>query len=125
MAIETVTDKKYDFPNFKKGDSFAKGGKVFQFQVTKSDGSEPDSSLSSVRMVFRKSNELETVAKDISNGSGITILDAVNWIFEIDIFTIDWDVTTYVYDTETIDANGVIDTVLCGQVTIDQDVSYT
>jgi hypothetical protein len=125
MAVETIIDKEYNFPNFKKGDSFAKGGKVFQFQVTKSDGTAPDATLSTVRIVFRKINELETIIKDISNGSGITVTDATNWIFEIDIFTIDWDPLTYVYDTETTDSNGVIDTVLSGQVIIEQDVTYT
>jgi len=123
MAVETITDKKYNFPDFKKGDSFAKGGKVFQFQVEKPDGTAPDATLSAVKIDFRRSNDLDTIEKSISNTSGITITDTVNWIFEIDIFTIDWDPGLISYDCETTDSNDVITTVLGGITQINQDIT--
>ena len=121
MATYLIKDGKFDFPNIKTGDTF----ETVQFQVKKSDLSAPDATLSSCRMMFRQGSKTGTVVKSISNGSGMTISDATNWIVTITKFDIDWDVDKYYYDFETTDSNSVIDTPIDGIMEVKQDVTYT
>ncbi len=77
-----------------------------------------------IRIQFRYRCKTGKVVKDISNGSGVTITDAINGTFEIDQFTpIDWEVGSYYYDVQITFTDGSIKTYVQGSVKILQDTT--
>ena len=60
-----------------------------------------------IRIQFRYRSKVGQVKKEITDGVGITVEDAVNGIFKIDAFIIDWTPDLYYYDVEiTLSDNG-------------------
>ena len=81
-----------------KNDTFSS----VEFEYLDNVGNPIDLTGASIQIQFRYRCKTGSVVKDISNGSGITITDAVNGLFEIDKFTpITFDVNTYYYDVQT------------------------
>ena len=111
----------YNIGDHKKGDTFD----GVRFTLTKSSDSSPiDLTGASIACKFRKQTKTGTVVADLSIGSGITVVDAVNGIFDIDAFDIDWSPLRYYYDVEITFASGVIKTYIEGTLTVIQDVTY-
>ncbi len=96
-----------------------------QFTLLNTEDSLPiDITGATLRAKFRYLSKTGDVVKDISNGSGITVSDAVNGIFSIDSFVIDWVPSTYYYDIELTFSNGTIRTYIGGTIKVIQDVTY-
>ena len=78
-----------------------------------------------IRMMLR---EVKTqVSPDLSLTSpagGITITDAVNGLFEIDKQIISIDAKVYFHDLEVEESSGQVTTVIAGEFTVEQDVTY-
>lgn len=115
MAIGT-----YNIANHIKGDTF--DGVQFTLQNT-SDSLPIDLTGCLLKIQFRYRNKIGKVQKELNIGTGITLVDAVNGIFKIDPFIIDWNPDTYYYDVETTFTNGVVKTYIEGMVTIIQDTT--
>ena len=71
---------------------------------------------------YAKLKETGTVVKEISVGSGITIVD-VNGVFSIDSFDVTFGAGFYVYDIE-VTSGSDIRTYVKGSLTVKQDVTY-
>ena len=76
-----------------------------------------------IKIQFRYSSKVGKVQKEITEADGITIEDAVNGIFKIDPFIIDWAVNTYYYDIEITFTNGVVKTYVQGTLKVIQDIT--
>ena len=61
--------------------------------------------------------------KEITDGVGITVEDALNGIFKIDAFIIDWTPDLYYYDVEITFLNGVVKTYIQGTLKVIQDIT--
>jgi high-affinity nickel permease len=111
----------YIIPNQYKGDTF--GG--VQFTLTNTTVSSPiDLTGSTIECKFRKTSPTGILVKTISDGSGITIVDAVNGIFKIDAFDVDFSANIYYYDIQITDATNIIITYVRGTLTVTQDITY-
>ena len=109
---------KYIIPSVYKGDTFD------DLQFTLSiDGTPEDLTNYAIACKFRIRSKVGDEVKSISIGSGITLVDAVNGVFKIDAFGVDWVVATYYYDIQFTLA-GVIDTYIEGKMDVIQDVTY-
>lgn len=73
--------------------------------------SHPTGTLSSVEL---KTSRGET----IKSGAGITITDAANWVFKINIQVINWDRGNRTHRITTISSNGVVKTFIRGIMNI-------
>ena len=106
--------------NHYKGDTFD----GIRYTILNSSDNLPiDLTAATIKSQFRKSAKKGTVIKEVTDGVGITISDAVNGIFEIDSFIIDWEVSTYYYDIEITFSNGVVKTYIEGTLTVIQDIT--
>ena len=106
--------------NFKpqlKGDTF-KGG-IFTISPA------IDLTGSSMRCQFRRGGKKNQVQVDLTLGSGLTINDAINSIYQIDEITpLDWVVGNYNFDIEITLASGDIITPNEGILPVTQDTTY-
>ena len=114
MALPGV----YNLSDLYKGDTF--GGVTFTLELD--GGGYVDLTGVSIRCQFRRGKETGTVVKEISVGSGITIVD-VNGVFSIDSFDVTFGAGFYVYDIE-VTSGSDIRTYVKGSLTVKQDVTY-
>ncbi len=75
-----------------------------------------------IELDFRYSTKLGTIVKETAIGTGITLTDAVNGIFTLDKFLLDWQVGCYWYGAVITFPNGDIDENLQGQIKVLQNV---
>lgn len=83
----------------------------------KYDNAAPPSHLSSVSVVFGLRG-LATSALTLTNGSGITITDATNWIFSMTPFLVALDPGTYEVSITTTAADGTVYTFVKGDLKV-------
>ena len=110
---------KYNLPDGYKGDTYE--GQQFTVSI---NGLAEDLTNYSIRCMFRSENKKGTVVRDISIGSGITLVDAVNGVFLMDQYNIDFDADMYFYDIEMTAPNGDVNTYVCGKIKVIQDTTY-
>ena len=104
-----------------KGDTYD----GIQFTLLNSSDSLPiDLTSVSIKSQFRVNSKDGNLIKEITNGAGITIVDAINGVFKIDSFIIDWSPSVYYYDIEITFSNGVVKTYIQGSLKVIQDVTY-
>jgi hypothetical protein len=89
----------HNFRKHRKGMTF--NGKLFTFTA------HPSGILVGAYMVTDSSIQLNV-------GSGITIIDAVNWVFKIDQQIINWAIRDYRYEIVTISSTGITKTFIQG-----------
>ena len=84
------------------------------------DGSPPGDALASVAMTFKKSKRSGPASLElVSSGSEITLTDAANWIFAVaEVTPFPLKPGVYVYDVQTTDDQGVIQTYLEGEIEV-------
>jgi hypothetical protein len=87
--------KTYNLGTFVKGNTF--NGITFTMLL---NNVGMDLTHCTIKSMFREGGKNGTSVKTITNGAGITITDAVNGIFTIDPFTVNFDIGTYVYDIQ-------------------------
>jgi len=109
--------QRYNLPDIYKGDTFEK----VQFTILV-DGTALDLTGASIKSVFKKDKKQGSLIKTIEIGTGITVTDATNGIFEFDAFDLDWDAGTYYYDIEITDNSSVILTYVIGVINVILDV---
>ena len=106
--------------NHYKGDTFD----GIQYTILNSSDNLPiDLTGATIKSQFRKSNRKGSIILEITDGVGITVSDAVNGIFEIDSFLLDWQPSTYYYDIEITFSNGVVKTYIEGTLIVNQDIT--
>lgn len=109
----------YNFPDHIKGDTFQ--GQEFTYVR---NGSPIDLTGASIAMMLRVTKTQVTPDLSFSVGSGITITDAVNGVWEIDEQIIDIDANTYFQDIQLTESDGKVTTFTQGTWNILQDVTY-
>jgi len=109
---------KYNFPNHIKGDTF-----LAQSFIFKKNAVAIDLTGGSFRMMIKKHKRDTIAAVSLTDGSGITVTDAVNGVWEIDDQVIDIDEGKYYYDVEYTYPSGIIATYLSGFIEIIQDIT--
>lgn len=109
--------QEYNIPDILKGDTY----EGVEFEVIVNSVAK-NLTNTVIRCMFRRESKTGAIQKTIFNGSGITKTDAVNGIFEIDSFTVDFPVGKYYYDIQFNDA-GVIKTYVGGYWNVIQDVT--
>jgi len=117
MALINVDDNEYNFPDIKQGNTF----KARTITFTDENGDPPSTSLSKIKMTFRKNSISGTIVKQIDETDGITIDDAVNWIVTITKFDVDstiWDIAVFHYDCDTEDSSSEKETPLFGTMEV-------
>ena len=113
---------KYDFRDHIKGDT------IDAVQFTMEDNTDPDNPVpinltgAAIRMQLRVDAKSKACLT-LSVGSGITITDAVNGVFQVDAQVIDINPALYLYDIEFTIA-GVVKTWICGKWRIIQDITH-
>ena len=111
-----MSQQTYNFPAQNKGDTF--NGVQFTLEV---NGVAKDISTALISCWFR-AERLNTIAKEISVGHGITITDGPNGVFRIDPFIVTMTHGNYSYDIE-FDFAGVIKTYISGKFIVNQTVT--
>lgn len=98
-----------------------------EFQVVDEDNDDApiDLTNATIRSQFRKDSPTGTIALDVSNGSGITVVDAVDGIIKYDPLLIDWTVAVYHFDTQFTFPGTQPRTYIKGIFPIVQDTTYT
>ena len=76
-----------------------------------------------IKIQFRKSAPYGTLEKELTEVDGITIIDAINGVFKINAFLLDWNKATYFYDVEVTFPNNVVKTYIKGTLSIIQDTT--
>ena len=103
-----------------KNDTFS----AVEFTYLDAIGDPIDLTGTAIRIQFRYRSKTGAIVKDIEVGTGITLTDPTNGVFEIDEFTpVDWAVDTYYYDVEVTFITGKIKTYVWGMVKVIQDVT--
>lgn len=103
-----------------KGDTYD----GIQFTILNTEGNTPiDLTGVSIRSQFRFGSKTGGIQKEITNGNGITIDDAVNGVFSIDSFIIDWSPDIYYFDVQITFSNGIVRTYIQGTIKVIQDIT--
>ena len=110
--------QKYNLPDAYKGDTYDD----IQFTITINDVAL-DLTGSTIRCQFKKEKKTGALKKTITNTGGITVTDAVNGVFKIDAFVLDWDEGDYYYDIKITSATDVVTTYLQGTLNVNQNVT--
>lgn len=110
----------YNISEQYRGDTF--DGVRFTL-INKSDNTPINLTNTAIRVQFRFEKEKGKVLKNLTIGDGITVEDAVNGIFKIDSFIIDFDAGHYKYDVQVTFENGVIKSYIRGYMNVIQDVT--
>ena len=90
MSIAAVVkiDNQY------KGDTYD----GVQFTLLNTEDSSPiDLTGVAIKIQFRYDSKIGGIQKEITDGNGVTVSDAVNGIFSIDSFLIDWSPDIYYF----------------------------
>lgn len=101
-----------------KGDTFK--GAQFEMLV---NGVSKNLTGAAIKVQFREKTKTGIVKKTIEIGSGITVTNAVNGLFTINPFIVDFNVGKNFYDVQIIDAGGVVKTYVEGYFEVLQDVT--
>ena len=116
------TIQSYNIKDQYKGDTF--NGVQFTLK-NRADNTPIDLTDATIKTQFRKDTPLGDVQLEITDGNGITVVDAINGIFKFDaIEDLDWSVRTYVYDVQITFLSGLIRTYVKGAMRIIQDTTY-
>lgn len=109
-----MTPASYDLPNQYAGDTFD----GFQLTITETlSGITTPIDLGNVT-ITSKFKQNGAIVLDLSEGSGITIVDAESGIFKLDKFTVP-SAGTYQYDIQFVyDSDGSVKTYLRGRMTV-------
>ncbi len=103
-----------------KGDTFD----GVQFTLLNTQNSTPiDLTGVNIKIQFRHNSKIGVIQKEITDGNGITIDDAVNGVFSVDSFIIDWPPIVYYFDVEITFPNGVVKTYIQGTIKVIQDIT--
>lgn len=92
-----------------------------RFTITKNE-SPLDLSGATIKVEYKLNSKTGFTKRTISIGTGITLIDAPNGVFDIDGFIVDLDVGRYFYDIE-ITLSGEVKTYVEGVMTVLQDVT--
>jgi len=112
-----MTPDTFNYGNQYRGDT------LDQVQFTlKSGTSIIDLTDVSVKCQFRQPFQGK-IAKEITNGDGITIANPTLGVMVIDPFILDWDAGTYIYDIEFTYPSGAIKTYIKGTINIISDTT--
>lgn len=103
-----------------KGDTY--DGVQFTLLNTE-DNSPIDLTGVNIKIQFRYNSKIGDLQKEINNGDGVTISDAVNGVFSIDPFLIDWKPDLYFFDIQITFLNGIVRTYIQGTIKVIQDVT--
>jgi len=88
------------------------------------EGTPIDLTGAGIKIQFRYRCKTGKVVKEVTDGNGVTITDAINGTFKIDQFTpVDWEIGKYHYDVQITFADGSIKTYVQGNVKILQDTT--
>lgn len=112
---------KYKLGKQYKGDTFS--GVRFTIKDKETD-TGIDLTDATIKMQFRRNSPTGTVVEELTEIDGITIEDAVNGIFTVDPFLIDWTPADYHYDIQITFLGGVVKTYIKGTICIIQDTTY-
>lgn len=115
-----MASQTYDFPDHRKGDTFA----GVQFTITK-NGSPLDLTSASLRMEMRELTPTGSVGATFTDdsGGGLTITDAVNGVLTFDEQVVDVSALLYHYDIQITLSNGDVKSYIVGTWDIIQDVT--
>ena len=108
----------YNFPAHIKGDTFLE-----QPFVYKLNGVVIDLTGGAFRMMIKRSPRSIDSTLTLTDGSGITVTDAVNGAWKIDSQIIDIQEGTYYYDVQFTYASGQVSTYLSGEFEVTQDIT--
>jgi len=116
-----MTPAIYNLATVTAGDTWAG---VIQIRV-EIDGSAPSAALSRVALQIRNlpSSESALVSLTSSAGGGISISNSATWTFSVPPRILALQAGAYVYDIETEDANGKIQTFLKGSILVNTEVT--
>lgn len=76
-----------------------------------------------IKMDIRQSETAKSYLKRFTEESGITKTDAVNGVFKINAFIVDFPATNYVYDLQFTYNSGVVATYLKGKILVTNEVT--
>lgn len=114
-----MTPTPYSFELQYSGDSFLGA----YFQLKDEDNITPID-ITNYRFLMQiKTCERGRIIKELSNGSGITIINAINGEFQIDSFIVPHTSGQMIYDLEITYPNNLVDTYIRGFFAIIQDIS--
>ena len=95
-----------------------------QFTLLNTENSSPiDLTGVAIKIQFRYDSKIGGIQKEITNGNGVTISNAVAGIFSIDSFLIDWSPDIYYFDIQMTFPNGVVRTYIQGTIKVIQDIT--
>jgi len=112
--------KPYNMPDHYKGDTFDE----LQFTLSTSPSTPIDLTGALIKCQFRKEKKNGVLKKELTESDGITITDAINGVFRIDSFILDWTPGKYFYDIQFTFPDTTVVTYIDGSITILQDVTY-
>ena len=78
-----------------------------------------------IKSEFRADSDTGTIVKTLIIGDGIEVTDAVNGVFRINAFTVDWTPGLYYYDIQCTFPGDVVKTYIRGTTSVIQDVTTT
>lgn len=114
-----MTPASYSIPAHVSGDTW---GGIPSIVIT-INGSPPTNNVVSAKIQFRKSAGSSVVLTLSSDEADITIVDAVNWELRVEKKVVTLCAGTYLFDLQTIDADGDIKTFLKGSWEILEDIT--
>lgn len=115
-----MTPANYKIKDHHKGDTF----EGVQFTLLNSSDSSPvDLTGASIRIQFRARAKNGSLKQELTSADGITITDAVNGVFKIDSFLIDWRPQIYYYDVQITFPTSLIKTYIQGTLKVIQDTT--
>lgn len=95
-----------------------------EFTYFEADGVTPiDITGWAFRIQFRYRKKTGAIVLDVTDGSGITIVDAPNGRFDLDAFTLAWEVGCYQYDVQATKDTGQLKTYVRGSMEVIQDTT--
>lgn len=123
QSLDKGIAQTHNLPTTRQGDSY--NGTQFTVLLGPSGSQAPkDLTQTEIRVQFRQGSKTGPLQKQIGSGAdgGITKTDALNGVFSIDAFIVDFPVvgksTFYHYDVEFIDPNGTVKTYVEGTICV-------
>jgi len=95
-----------------------------QFTLLNTEDNAPiDLTNVAIKIQFRYDSKIGGIQKEITNGNGITVSNAINGVFSIDSFLIDWSPDIYYFDIQMTFPNGIVRTYIQGTIKVIQDIT--
>jgi len=110
--------KQYNFKDVLANDSFGEKNLTI-----KNNDLPIDLTGVLIRIQFRKSIKTGVVAKTLTQSDGINIYDAVNGLFRIESFVVNFVPDIYYYDCQFTFLDGKVQTYFGGTLKVLQDVT--